>query len=135
MKRETVKDWEVPSLAMEDVIRARFGDPAKFLQAFLRMRALPTWNEVAFDHEALEWISRVWDEAAKASVANTRLRDACIRERDRYKRLETDLKNGEHERGDSGIVFLNEASDWPHPKVLRGAIDALTHAGITEAMQ
>lgn len=133
MKRETVKDWEVPSLAMEDVIRMRFGDPAKFLRAFLRLRSMPNWHEIAFDHEALEWISRVWDEAAKAGVANSRLRDACIHERDRYKRLETDLKNGEHERGDSGIVLLNEASDWPHPNVLRGAIDALTHAGIEEA--
>lgn len=133
MRHETVRSEEIPSLAWEDVIRSQFGDPAKFLRAMLRMMARLDRGDIGFDHEALEWISRVWSEAAVAAVGNSRLRDACIRERDRYKRLEVELKNGEHERGDSGIVFLNEDSDWPRPEVLRGAIDALSHAGIQEA--
>lgn len=133
MKRRSIASAHVPTLSWEEVLRAQFGDPARFLRAMLQMSARPDRGEIGFDHEALEWISRVWGDAALAATGDSRLRDACIHERDRYKRLETDLKNGEYERGDSGIVFLTDAGDWPHPKVMRGAIDALTYAEIKEA--
>jgi hypothetical protein len=116
------------SLVEIDIIARR--SPLEFLAAFEAMSRYPERKEVGFDHQALDWISQVWDRAALATVGKTHLRDACIRERDRYAKLCKDLKDGMHERQESGVVFLDLASDWPHPKVMRGAIRALKEIGL-----
>ena len=116
------------SLAEIDIIARR--TPLEFLTAFEAMSRYPEKREVGFDHQALEWIERVWNEAAIAAAGNTRLRDACLHEKARYGKLCKDLKDGMHERQESGVVFLNLESDWPHPKVMRGAIKALKAIGI-----
>ena len=96
-----------------------------FMFAFWGMSKRPDRGRVGFDHEALEWISKVWAEAARYAVGNWRLRQAFEHERDRYAKLAKDLKDGEQERQDSGAVFLNHVSDWPREPVIKGAIKLL----------
>ncbi len=104
--------------------------PADFMFAFWGLSKRHDRYFLGFDHEDLDWISRVWDLAAKAAD-NWRLRQACERERDRYAKLCKDLKQGEFERKDAGTVTLNEASDWPPEPIIKGAIRALSHVGVT----
>jgi hypothetical protein len=106
------------------------GNVVDFLRAFAAMRNHPLWKEIGFEQDSLAWIARVWQEAAIAAVGNTRLRDACNHEAERYASLRQGLVDGMMERQEPGVVFLSDRSDWPHPKVLKGAIRALRHAQI-----
>lgn len=130
MRMITDSQEQAPSLTDLEMDLSKRGDPLVFLRAFLHMSRLPMRGQLAFDHNALEWIAKAWGEAAAAAVGHDRLRDACLHEQARYAKLCHDLKQGEFERQDSGFVFLNEPSDWPHPVVIVGAMQVLTHAGI-----
>ena len=104
-------------------------DPAKYLFAFLAMCKSRKRHMIGFDRNDLDWISRAWREAANATDRG-RLRDLCLHESERYASLARNLVQGELERREEGIVFLNDKRDWPHVNVIKASITALSTAGI-----
>lgn len=121
---------QAPQLGETDLMYATHGNAVDFLTAFGAMRRSKQWRKIGFDHEALDWIARVWGEAAIACAGNTGMRDACLAEQARYEYLSQDLKNGMMYRRDVGVVFLDDSRDWPRQEVIEGAIKALAHAQI-----
>lgn len=113
-----------------DLMYAQHGNPITFLKAFRDMRRSKHWSTILFDHEALEWIARVWGEAAITAAGDSRLRDACLHEQQRYGKLCRDLQEGMTDRFDWGCVCLDSPSDWPHQRVIAGAIKCLEHAEV-----
>lgn len=113
-------------VSVEDAYYAMGGNPATFLRSFLALRSNPSCFSIGFDHNDLQWLVNVWNEAATISGGD----HLMLRERDRYQSLCDNLKQGEFERKDSGYVFLDTPSDWPHPQTIAKAIHALEHAEI-----
>ncbi len=122
-----------PKISHFDFLYALNGRPDVFLGAFLAMRMARYRNKIAWDRDMLEWVARVWNEAAIAAAGQTRVRDACLHEAKRYETLAADLYKGEVERQEEGVVIFDREDDWPHPQVVREAIKALEHAEITRA--
>lgn len=106
------------------------GNVVSFLKAFAIMRRRRDRGKIGFERDSLDWISKVWQHAAIAAVGDSGLRHACIHESERYAALRRQVEAGSKERQEPGVVFLCDASDWPHPEVLKGAIKALEHAQI-----
>jgi len=105
-------------------------DPIAYLRALRRMvRRQPHERAaVAFDHTDLEFCAAAWEAAAIAAGHNGMRRlffEQCLL----YRRLEKQLKDGEHERGEAGIMTM-EDHDWPHTTLINAAIAALEHAQI-----
>lgn len=117
-------------ITAEELYESRFGNPVVFLGAFMGMAARPDRYKIGFDAETLEWIGRVWAEAAMAAIGSTRVYDACLREAQRYAFLAKQLKDGALECGQDGVAILDARADWPHKETLKGAIRALAHAQI-----
>lgn len=106
------------------------GNVVNFLKAFAALRRTRGWRNIGFEQDSLAWISRVWEEAAIAAAGDSRLRDACNKERDRYASLRRQLVDSMMDRKEPGVVFLDTRGDWPHPEVIAGAVRVLEHAQI-----
>lgn len=105
------------------------GNPVNFLHVMLGMMARRDYKEIAFDHKALEYMERMWSLAGMAAVGH-KFRDKILREAERCRHWAKVLKDGMHERGESGFVFFDSPSDWPDRKTVVSAIRALQRAQI-----
>ncbi len=105
-------------------------DPVAYLRAMRRMvrRAPSEKAAIGFDHTDLEFCAKAWDAAAIAAGDNG-MRKLFLDQRRLYRQLEKLLKNGEHARGEAGIMRMEDA-DWPHVTLINAAIAALEHAQI-----
>ena len=119
-----------PEISHFDFLYAQHGNPVKFLGAFLAMRKAKYRKLIGWDRETLEWVSRVWDQAAIAAGTNKLLRDACLNEKARYIHLGNMLLHGEVENQSTGMVMFDRADDWPTVSLVKAAIRALEHAEI-----
>lgn len=106
----------------EDAYLEITGNPVSFLHDMLRMYRRRDRGEIGFDHKTLDWMARMWALAAMESSDNSVLRDKLEHERDRCRHWSAKLKAGMQERQDSGFVFFDDASDWPHWKTVVKAI-------------
>jgi hypothetical protein len=119
-----------PEISHFDFLYAQHGNPVKFLGAFLAMRRAKYRKLIGWDRETLEWVARVWGEAAIAAGSNKALREACLHEQKRYTFLGNMLLQGEVEHQSTGMVMFDKADDWPPVPVVRAAMKALEHAEI-----
>lgn len=113
----------------EDAYLDAAGNPVNFLHTMLGMMERRDYKEIAFDHKTLDWMARMWSLAGMAAVGH-KFRDQILREAERCRHWSKVLKDGMHERGESGFVFFNSPSDWPDKKTVVSAIRALQHAEI-----
>lgn len=126
---------EPPKINHFDFLYAQNGNPAKFLGAFLAMRMGKYRKLIVWDAEMLEWTARVWNEAAIAAAGKTRIRDACLKEAERYtflvKKLFHDERNGPPGQGIiPAVIIFDREDDWPPVAVVKSAIKALEQAQI-----
>jgi hypothetical protein len=119
-----------PEISHFDFLYAQHGNPVKFLGAFLAMRRVKYRKLIGWDRETLEWVARVWEQAAIAAVGKERLRDACLHEKARYIHLANMLLQGEVEHQSTGMVMFDRADDWPPVPVVRAAMKALEQAEV-----
>lgn len=105
-------------------------DPVAYLRALRRMVRRPRHMRAAigFDHTDLEFCAAAWNAAAIAAGHNG-MRNLFLDQKTMYERLTKQLKDGEHERGEAGVMLM-EDGDWPHATLIDAAITALEHAGI-----
>ena len=106
------------------------GNAVTFLKAFAALRQQRGWRNIGFEEESLAWLAKVWEHASIAAAGDSRLRDACNKEYERYNGLRLSLVDGMMDRKEPGVVFLDSKGDWPLTEVIEGAIRVLEHAQI-----
>jgi hypothetical protein len=124
------KRERAPILSIAEVSTVANGNPITFLRAFHTIAQSPNRGEIAFDHEVLSWMVRMWEHAAIAAAGNPTLHAECIKERDRCRHFYKVLTEGQGERNAFGAVYFDNKSDWPHPEIVKQAVKALAHAQI-----
>lgn len=126
MKVEQIDREEIPNLREDEEALMSKGDPIKYLKAFARIARRPDRYKIGFDRQTLQWVARMWNEAAVASLGD----DAITHEAERYGKLSRDLDASMVEYQTDGVVFLNQPGDWPRAATIHKAISAFAHAQI-----
>ena len=126
MKVEEIPSEEVPSLRMDEEELMKRGDPVAYLKAFARIARRPDRYKIGFDRQTLQWVAKMWNEAAVASLGD----DAIKHEAERYSHLSQKLDAEVVELKTDAVVFLSEPRDWPRASTIHAAIRAFNQAQI-----
>lgn len=101
-------------------------NPAGVMRAMIRSR---DQTPAAFDLPSLELAMRTWELASLALIHEPRNAIAAAEERERFRYLIIELKNGMAEHKQQGLMILDK-SDFPPQELMDRAILALEYAEI-----
>ena len=101
-------------------------DPVAILSAHYRMATDRKRAAYAFDHADLNTLSLAWERAAVAGCGDLEF----LREKERYRILCNELKNGMAEHKQEFALMFLESRDWTKPRLILRAIERLQHAQI-----